>query len=109
MSVRRTVVSKHTALELQKIRELEQAIALLKAPKQHTLVIREGEFKGKKTLNFIKCNADGLEPEKRHWSNTATFGVRRLKLILENLDVVREFVEKYEESGAIGEDVFSEE
>lgn len=87
--------------ELQRILELEQALETIKAQKaalekkvKESYQIQESTFKGHPMLQFVKTY-NGKMPEKLTSWNSSNFSVRKVRLILENLDVARAFVEKH--------------
>ena len=52
-------------------------------------IVTESEFKGNKML-VIKNNEEDQFPFQ--------FGVKKAKLVLENIDAIKQFVEKYDKS-----------
>lgn len=50
-------------------------------------IVTESEFKGNKMI-VIKNNEDDQYPFQ--------FGVKKAKMVLENIDAIKEFVEKYD-------------
>ncbi len=52
-------------------------------------IVEESEFKGNKMI-VIKMNEEDKYPFQ--------FGVKKAKLILENIDEIKKFVEKYEKN-----------
>jgi hypothetical protein len=52
-------------------------------------IVEESEFKGNKMI-VIKNTEDDQYPFQ--------FGVKKAKLVIENIDAIKEFVEKYDKS-----------
>ncbi len=110
MSILKTVSPEAFALEFQqeRLRELEAAVERLKAQKaalekrtrqmSRHIVIQESSFKGHPMLNFVTANRDGSLPEKLTKWNSKNVSLSKVRLILENLDVARAFVEKHKDA-----------
>jgi hypothetical protein len=54
-------------------------------------IVSEGEFKGNKMI-VIKMNEEDKYPFQ--------FGIKKAKLVLENIDEIKKFVEKYDKASS---------